>query len=79
MKIEPCPWNRGVAERLGRAVPGPSIVSRIAEQGEDAPVMYAVRCEACGATGPSKPTMKEAVEAWNQTVREIEEVHGESA
>lgn len=72
MKIEPCPWSHGVAEQLGRAVPGPSIVPRIAEQGEDAPVMYAVRCEGCGATGPSKPTMKEAVEAWNQTVREIE-------
>ena len=79
MKIEPCPWSIGTAELLGRAVPGPSIVTRIAEPGEDAPAMFAVRCEACGATGPSKPTMKEAVEAWNQTVREIEEVHGESA
>lgn len=72
MKIEPCPWSHGVAEQLGRAVPGPSIVPRIAEQREEAPVMYAVRCEGCGATGPSKPTMREAVEAWNQTVREIE-------
>ena len=72
MKIEPCPWSFGVAEKLGRAVSGPSIISRFSEQGEDAPVMYAVRCEGCGATGPSKPTMREAVEAWNQTVREIE-------
>ena len=72
MKIEPCPWSKGVAEQLGRAIPGPSIVSRFAEPGEDVPVMYAVRCMGCGATGPSKPTMREAVEAWNQTVREIE-------
>ena len=72
MKIEPCPWSKDTAVLLGKAVPGPSIISRIAEQGEDAPVMYEVRCMACGATGPSKPTMREAVEAWNQTVREIE-------
>lgn len=71
-KIEPCPWSKGVAEQLGRAIEGPCIVSRIAEPQEPASVMYAVRCMGCGATGPSMPSAQEAVEAWNQTVREIE-------
>lgn len=71
MKIKPCPWL-GVVEHHGKHPCGLTIVQQNGEPKTGSPVSYAVMCLGCGATGPSAPTRKEAIKAWNQTVREVE-------